>query len=193
MTSNEVQPNLVPGRECGHCTVCCYALPIDTGEMQKLSGAVCEHCTGRACAIYETRPSNCRGFYCAWRLLPQLDDDWRPDRSGILVTPQSENIPPAFALREGIEFMVLGGEAAIRRPGFAEFVATLVHRRVPVFLAIPGPVGMIAARVFANDLLQQSVARRDRAGVVDAMLGIFSSAQKATFAPDVFRHGDATL
>jgi hypothetical protein len=180
--------DLVPGRECGTCTVCCYALPIDTPEMQKGSGVVCEHCNGRGCAIYAARPSNCREYYCGWRLLRQLGPDWRPDLSGVLVSPQNENIPDVFELREGIEFMILSGEAAILRPGFAEFVASLVHARVPVFFAVPGPLGTTAARSFANDALAAPVERRDRSGVVAALLGMLKAAQSHRFATDAFRH-----
>src|SRR5690349_15196843 len=106
---------LVEGRSCGTCTVCCYTLPIDTPEFQKMPGAVCKNCAGRGCGIYETRPNPCRGFYCGWWMIPQLDDEWRPDRSGILITPQFDEIPAEFELREGIEFLLVGGEPAVRR------------------------------------------------------------------------------
>ncbi len=189
MSSSEIAPNLVPGRECGFCTVCCYALPIDTPEMRKASGAVCVNCTGRGCAIYEARPSNCRGFFCGWRMLAQLDEGWRPDRSGVLVMPQNENVPEDFALREGIEFMILGGEDAVRRPGFVQFLAMLVARRVPVFLAVPGPVGTVAARVFANKALLPPVEKGDLNAVTDAILKFLVSMREHTFLPDTFRHG----
>jgi len=180
--------HLVPNRECGTCTVCCYALPIDTKEMRKESGAVCEHCDGRSCRIYATRPENCRDFYCGWRLLPQLGDDWRPDMCGVLVSPQGENIPAHYELREGIEFMILGGEAAVTRPGFSEFVAMLVARRVPVFFAIPGPVGTVAARAFANDILAPVVAQRNGNAMISALLGMLDAAKTHRYLPDSFQH-----
>ena len=37
---------LVPGRECGGCTVCCPVLWIDAPDIQKASGAACRHCSG---------------------------------------------------------------------------------------------------------------------------------------------------
>ncbi len=182
------QLHLVPDRECGTCTVCCYALPIDTPEMRKGSGVVCKHCNGRGCAIYETRPGNCREYYCGWRLMPHFGPEWRPDLSGVLVSPQNENIPPQYELREGIEFMILGGEAAVTRPGFWEFVAMLVLRRVPVFFAIPGPEGTVAARAFANDILAPIVARKNGNDMIAALLGMLDAAKAHRFVPDRFQH-----
>ena len=77
------------GRECGACTVCCIVPGIDTREIQKRTGAVCRHCSGGGCAIYEARPKACREFFCAWmqddRLGPApLGPEWRPDLSGVL-------------------------------------------------------------------------------------------------------------
>lgn len=55
----------------------------------------CIHCTGRSCAIYNTRPEPCRGFECAWlcsqrwpdRALPKGE---RPDRTGIVMEVNSK-------------------------------------------------------------------------------------------------------
>jgi hypothetical protein len=170
-----------PGRECGTCTVCCYALPIDNEELQKLPGEVCANCTGRGCRIYETRPRTCRGFYCGWWLLPQLDDDWRPDRSGVLITPQNENIPERFVLREGIEFMILAGEDAVRRPGFVETVLTFVRREVATFIAVPGPVGYFATRILVNDMLRGNAVRSDRDGALAGLLRILDASKTHRF------------
>src|SRR5207247_10427408 len=122
-------------------------------ELQKLPGEVCKNCTGRGCRIYDNRPATCRGFYCGWWMLPQLDDEWRPDRCGVLITPQNEDIPERFRLREGIELMVLGGEDAARRPGFVETVLFFIRHEVATFIAVPGPVGYFATRVLLNDVL----------------------------------------
>ena len=32
-----------------------------------------------------TRPKICREFLCGWLLFPELGDDWRPDRSGVII------------------------------------------------------------------------------------------------------------
>ena len=54
---------LVPGRECGECTLCCIKPTIDCPELKKLSGVRCENLakTG-GCSIYDKRPQTCRDF-----------------------------------------------------------------------------------------------------------------------------------
>ena len=187
---NVSEAGLVPGRDCGTCTVCCYALPIDNEELQKPPGEVCRNCTGRGCRIYETRPKTCRGFYCGWWLLPQLDDDWRPDKSGVLVTPQNENVPERFVLREGIEFMVLAGEDAVRRPGFVETLLGFVRHEVATFIAIPGPVGYFATRFFVNDVLKESAAGNDRDRCLRTVLGILDASKAHRFEKATLKHAE---
>lgn len=187
---------LVEGRSCGTCTVCCYTLPIDTPEIQKLPSVVCEHCTGRGCGIYEARPPACRGFYCGWWLLPQLDDEWRPDKSGVLITPQSDDIPTEFELREGIEFLITGGEAAVRRTAFLDFLTLCVRRRVATFVSIPGPEGFFAAKVLVNKHLAEAAARNDRSTILALLLRMVEQAKDHTFQRAVLKNapgGDQTL
>ena len=185
------EAGFVPGRECGTCTVCCYALPIDSDELQKLPGEVCVNCTGRGCRIYEARPRTCRGFYCGWWLLPQLDEDWRPDKSGVLITPQNENIPDRFVLREGIEFMILAGEDAACRPGFVETILYFVRHEVATFIAIPGPVGYFATRTFLNDALAENAARNDRNGALATLLRILEASKAHRFEKATLKHASS--
>src|SRR5215472_516597 len=86
---------LVEGRSCGYCTVCCYATFIDTAEFQKAPGVVCEHCTGRGCGIYQSRPPICREFHCGWWYWNEVGEDWRPDRSGVLILSRENERPIA--------------------------------------------------------------------------------------------------
>jgi hypothetical protein len=158
----------VPGRACGTCTACCVDLPIETGQLRKAPGVACAHCTGAGCAIYEARFPICRTYHCGWWYFGELGEDWRPDRSGVLIS----SVAP-----DGVEFLVLGGESAIRRPGFAQFVAHCIAIGTPSFMAVPGPVGYYSARVFLNDRLKG----RDPAGVRDALLGALAAAAKHEF------------
>ena len=144
-------------RDCGTCTACCEHLNIDRDGFTKPAGQLCPHCTGTGCAIYERRPQVCRDYFCGWQQLTQLDEDWRPDRSGVMLMPVKD--VEGFASPEGMEFMLVGGAAALSRPGFAEYVALLVSRRVATFLSIGGarallnpfiaPAGTNMARVRA--------------------------------------------
>jgi hypothetical protein len=163
-------------------------LPIDTPEFQKLPGVICEHCTGRGCGIYETRPRPCRGFNCGWRLLAQLDDDWRPDRSGVLVTPQNDDVPPDFELRDGIEFLIVGGEDAVRRRGFAEFVALCVRRRVATFVSVAAPEGFFPPKALVNARLLEASQKNDAAAVTSLLLDLVRQAEHYKCQPAVLRH-----
>ena len=37
------------------------------------------------------RPQVCRGFYCGWFFLEELDDTWHPERSGVVIRSESFN------------------------------------------------------------------------------------------------------
>lgn len=73
-------PPVVPGRTCGTCMFCCKVMTIE--EIDKPNNAWCPHCVrGKGCGIYETRPTECRTFYCHWMIEKSLPDAWKPDRS----------------------------------------------------------------------------------------------------------------
>jgi hypothetical protein len=164
--------NLVQSRECGECTVCCKVLPVDTKEFRKTSGVLCQHCReGVGCGIYHSRPPVCRDWYCGWRLLPYLPDDWRPDRSGVIVYFLTESeifeneIPSHYQTKVMFKFIILS-EAAIERLGFAEIIGGLVASGILTFLAICGPAGYQQAKVFINEAIKDAVAHGDRDGAM---------------------------
>jgi hypothetical protein len=156
----------VPG-SCGDCVMCCQWLDIETTGLSKKAGVLCQHCTGGGCGIYETRPELCRNFFCGWRMVPQLGEAWRPDRSGViilLVNDPPKNYPGS---KNGYNFVVLGGDASVTRPGFADYIATLVSRRVAVYLSADSP------RTLINEYLEPLVAAHDMAGVTAMLLHIY--------------------
>jgi len=173
-------------RICGACTVCCTALVVDTPEFRKLPGVTCANCTGSGCAIYQARYPICRSYLCGWIQAPELDDGWRPDRSGVILTPQTTDIPAEFKVREGVELLVVGGESAIGRPPFAPFVLNLVIKKVPVYLAVPGPKGHYPARALLNRPLAAAAQQRDVSRAREMLLQIFRSAAGHTFEPVMF-------
>jgi hypothetical protein len=166
--------------------VCCTALVVDTPEFRKLPGITCANCKESGCAIYATRFPICRSYFCGWIQSPELGDEWRPDRSGVILSPQTTSIPLEFETREGVELLVVGGADAIRRPGFAPFVLNLVASRIAVYLAVPGPVGHYPARALLNRPLAALAQQRDTARALDLLLQIFRSATGHTFEPVVF-------
>lgn len=72
--------SVVPGRSCGDCSLCCKLLRIEA--FNKPVGTWCAHCApGRGgCTLYESRPAECRDFYCQWLVSPGLGPEWRPNR-----------------------------------------------------------------------------------------------------------------
>jgi hypothetical protein len=128
-------------RRCDACTVCCTELKIETTAFRKPANSLCPHLCGAGCGIYETRPPVCQQFLCGWRLFAELTDDWRPDLSGVLVMRKAPGeLPPAYRAADyGVELAITGGEAAVTRPGFAEHVASLLAKHIPVFLSAASP------------------------------------------------------
>jgi hypothetical protein len=73
------------GRACGACTLCCKVIGI--AALGKPASAWCPHCRiGRGCGIYETRPEECKTFFCMWLADARLGDEWKPDISKMVVT-----------------------------------------------------------------------------------------------------------
>jgi hypothetical protein len=82
--------DLVPGRSCQGCTLCCKLMEIDA--LAKPRGTWCAHCDRtRGCTIYESRPEPCRTFYCGYRKIPQLDERWKPAKAKFLINFESRN------------------------------------------------------------------------------------------------------
>ncbi len=128
--------NLVPGRECGECTLCCEVQNIDKPEVQKTSGSLCKNCVDGGCTIYETRYAVCRSFHCAWRQIADLDESWRPDRSGVFLDYQLLNGVT------GLSLMLVGNPLkTVRQPWFIDFVANGVLRNISLWMTLPGPQG----------------------------------------------------
>jgi hypothetical protein len=148
---SDLEQNLVPGRSCGGCTVCCKHLTIKVPELKKLPGYLCVHCTeGAGCQIYETRPPVCRNWYCGWRFMPQLDDSWRPDLSEILIRFQFEDIPPGYT-GPALNLELIGSLQKILWLPLVEIIGGALENRLPVFLSIPGTPGHVSGKLFLND------------------------------------------
>jgi hypothetical protein len=89
--TNETQHSPGGPRACGECTLCCklFILP----ELDKAAGVWCKHrVDGKGCAIHDRRPNSCRVFQCAWTLIPTLDENWRPDIAGFVMTTDDMRI-----------------------------------------------------------------------------------------------------
>ena len=64
--------------------MCCKLPQIDAVE--KPAGAWCRHCsTRKQCDIYETRPEQCRDFFCHFMENPRLGEEWRPSTARFML------------------------------------------------------------------------------------------------------------
>ena len=139
-------------RQCGPCTACCVELKIETPELRKKARLSCPHLSSAGCGIYATRPPVCQQFLCGWRLFKEMGDDWRPDLSGILAMRKApEELPAAWQNAPyGVHLAVIGGEAAVKRPAFATYVAAALGRGIPVFLSAASPYILLNDHIEAN-------------------------------------------
>ena len=155
---------LVEGRRCGECKVCCIATHVDTKEFQKPPGITCPHLCAQGCSIYETRYQACREYHCGWRYLEFLSDNWRPDKSGVLLvfTPKDE-LPPGY--ETGVSFILVAPPPSGFTRVLHHYVAHLIADGVHVMLAAPGPPGEYPVVAFLNDELRDAALKRDYAPI----------------------------
>jgi hypothetical protein len=60
--------------------LCCKLIAVSA--LGKPPGVWCTHTVkGKGCGIYETRPTECRTFFCHWMLEKGLTAEWKPDRA----------------------------------------------------------------------------------------------------------------
>lgn len=69
-------------KTCGECTVCCNVLAIP--EVSKPENSECNNCGIGGCSIYDSRPSSCRLYRCAWLNDADAPISLRPDSSHVL-------------------------------------------------------------------------------------------------------------
>ena len=155
---------LVGGRECGACQVCCIMPTIDRPDIQKIPGAPCRHSLQGGCTIYDARPDVCRSFFCGWRRSREFAEDWRPDISGIFAVLETNELPQ-YAPVAIILNLVGNPLKTVRRQDFLDFVIRNVRNNVSVYLGLPGPIGKQTARLSLNNAPLIEAAARSRAEV----------------------------
>lgn len=79
-------------RTCGGCRVCCLVMAIE--ELDKYAYAHCAHECEAGCAIYGQHPPSCQEYHCIWRMGEDAADDWRPDKSGIMLDRYDMSVQP---------------------------------------------------------------------------------------------------
>lgn len=175
--SEDNESHLVSGRECGECTVCCIVLQIDDGTFKKPADQVCENLMDKGgCKIYSQRPSVCQDWHCAWRFMPQLDDSWRPDRSGILVK-SDEN---------GIIFQPIRDPKVVMTNDRAiELIGGGVAQGIPMSMNIPTKQGFLSYGISLNEHLEDAVQSRNLVTIQEKMIELidFAAAKNTSRIP----------
>jgi len=162
-------------------------MAIDKPDIQKQAGVTCRHCRN-GCTIYETRPSLCRNYHCAWRQLPILDDGWRPDRSGVFV--ELEEIEGETA----ISMILIGNPLkTVRQPWFIDFVATGVKGNLTLYLGIPGPPGFKGASLPLTTRQMAEAAATSRARVKELLEKELKRLTAYAFEPRTFKYSGNDL
>ena len=127
-------PQLVPGRECGSCMMCCKVPPIKA--LKKPPGKWCPHAVfGKGCGIYADRPAVCSAFYCEWMRNPSLGPEWKPDKAKLVVSFPDIWVDPSVpnAWREPPYFTRIK-QWAVEGPERGEFVLVRIGPRLIVVL-----------------------------------------------------------
>jgi hypothetical protein len=128
---------------------------------------MCPNCiANKGCAIYETRPGLCREWLCGWRVSKAFGDDWRPDRSGVLVEFEDDEVPEGFE-HPTVKFMLLK-ETSIAWPPLVNTIASLINQGKPVYLQIGADKNLQGRKTFLSNVrpMVAAVQARDHAGVI---------------------------
>lgn len=153
---------LVPNRECDECTACCTHLTIETVGLVKLPNVTCTNLMkGGGCGIYKKRPDPCRKWFCAWRNLSELDDNWRPDKSGVMLEFSDENFPGIFANRIGFRFTIIDKKKVGRNIKVAKFLKKQITNGVPCLLAFGIEPTQNPPVTFLNVAMRNAALKKD--------------------------------
>lgn len=168
---------LLPDRECGGCVECCRVIPLSLPELSKPTGALCAYCVdGAGCTVHAIRPQTCRTWFCLWRVV-ELSDDWRPDRSGIVVRPDG--------VEEGeITLFVVRRTDFLASEALFAVVAGWIAEGVRVALSVPGPVGTYPARAVVTDWLRPAVEAGDPGAFTARVLRSLDKLEEHAWEPD---------
>jgi hypothetical protein len=151
----EIESRLVPGRECGECSACCVTLRIEEAALKKYADVPCPNLRREGgCGIYGSRPDVCRNWYCGWRVMEQLDDSWRPDRSNVIVRLHSDQEGGLILQSIGKASEVSTSERVL------SLVGGCVEAGIPIYISVPTRPGRCHAIVCLNKNLANAVASR---------------------------------
>ena len=185
-----MEQDLVPGRSCGTCNVCCIALTIDEPTLRKPQGFRCRNAQpDNSCAIYDARPPTCRSFFCGWRLFEWVPEALRPDRSGVLLREYQPTSKKPGARKPGLAILPLPN-AVLNADALFDTIVAGVAAGVPIYLEVLGPPGYTSVTVRINEAVARAVSARDKSAIFTFLRDAFAQAGRVrrslvVLAPEV--------
>ncbi|PFH20812.1 hypothetical protein BX604_5232 [Burkholderia sp. JKS000303] len=155
---------LDPNKQCGGCTVCCEALNIDTPELKKDAGVMCQNACEAGCSIYENRPDVCRTWYCLWRRIPDMPENCRPDKVRVLFS-LDQHLPPRNPFeRLYITVRALDDTADWDRPEVSPVIGMLAQiSPIPVWLSFQGNKRLLSPPLDVGNAIMKNLPPTDAA------------------------------
>lgn len=79
-------------KECGECHACCAGVLVGSAYGNKFGAKYgsCSFLVDKECSIYKDRPETCKSFQCAWTQHLFSEEDMRPDKSGLMVSVETD-------------------------------------------------------------------------------------------------------
>ena len=117
-----------------------------------------------------------------------FSEEWRPDRSGVFSELETD-IPGHLMSSVGISLTLTGNPLKIiRQSWFTDFIATGIRGGVPLFLALPGPIGYKGAKVSLNTPEMSRAASGPRAQIKELLEKALKVLTGYAFKPHVMQH-----
>jgi hypothetical protein len=148
-------------------------LEIHDPAIAKAAGVPCRHLSAQGCSVHPNWPKVCQTWFCVWRLMPGLPEQWRPDLSGILLYQVRNEVPGYHDT--ALMLSLAHGLKHLENEELLEFVTLAVRNRQPVYLGVhklkdgKGASAADNKAVFINLSLEPAIARNDRAGFVEIL------------------------
>jgi len=92
---------MITKKECGTCTKCCEGwLSADIKGYKMYPGKPCFFIEiGKGCGDYENRPQvPCKNFKCGWLGIEEMPEEFKPDKSGVVMHFVQEDEISYFSL-----------------------------------------------------------------------------------------------
>lgn len=170
---------LVEGRECDECTVCCVSLKINEPELKKPADVRCDFLTqASGCSIYENRPPVCRSWYCGWRGLAEVDESMRPDKSGLMVK--------LIGIKSVSLMLIKGRESQIFWDARTlEMICKLRDQGFAIFTSVPTKTGFCNAQTNIDQQISNDLIKKAPDQAIDLMKQMYFQTSHASTKPDL--------